>query len=172
MRLNTIVRLKPSKPERFLAFTILLMSLNLALFFAVSLSLSLQACSLYPDLNPSLCFLCESSLRQACIINAHSHLDCSSKLQQPILSTFKHTICCLFFSTPPTLFFGTEIKRAEYAGGFQKSLIRISCEVWQWKERKSVRFFWMRVCMDGHLTSFYGTKKERKKEKMFKEGNV
>ncbi len=30
------------------------------------------------------------------------------------------------------------------------------------RERKSVRFFWMRVCMAGHLTSFYGTKKERK----------
>lgn len=39
-------------------------------------------CSIYCDLNPSLCFLCESPLSQACIINVRSDLPPLSKCNQ------------------------------------------------------------------------------------------
>lgn len=48
------------------------------------------SCSIYRDVNPSLCFLCESPLNQACIINVSSDLSAQSKCNQ---HQGTHTTC-------------------------------------------------------------------------------
>lgn len=55
------------------------------------------SCSIYRDLNLSLCFLCESPLNQACIINVCSDLPTLSKCNQET-----HTTCSCSFV--PVLF--------------------------------------------------------------------
>lgn len=57
------------------------------------------SCSVYRDLNPSLCFLCESPLNQACIINVCSDLPTLSKCNQ---YQGTHTTCS--YSFVPMLF--------------------------------------------------------------------
>ncbi|GAA6089900.1 uncharacterized [Tachysurus ichikawai] len=52
------------------------------------------SCSISRDLNPSVCFLCESPLSQACIINVSSDLPALSKCNQ---HRGTHTTCFLVF---------------------------------------------------------------------------
>lgn len=63
-------------------------------FLSILNASSRLSCSIYRDLNPSLCFLCESPLSQACIINARSDLPTLSKCNQ---HRGTHTTCSYSF---------------------------------------------------------------------------
>lgn len=83
----------------------------------------------------TFCVSCVRTLWGGRAFLMHAPIRLLLQKTRPIPATFKCTICSFLLSVSPPLLHrsGREIKRAEYVQGFPKSLIRISCRLWQWK---------------------------------------